>query len=135
MLNRLYPQYKNQIAFYLIYIREAHSTSDWASTWNQRENIVLPQPVNMSERQEHARISLRKLHIEFPALLDSMNGAAEKACSAWPSKAFLIDGRGRIVFSTGLSEQDFKPAQFEAALRKANSVTAAEAPGSPRRPQ
>jgi tetratricopeptide (TPR) repeat protein len=28
-LNRLYPEYKDRIPFYLIYIREAHSTTDW----------------------------------------------------------------------------------------------------------
>ena len=134
-LNRLYPEYKNQIPFYLIYIREAHSTTDWQSTRNQREGITLPAAANMSEQGEHASMCVRKLHIEFPALLDSMNGTAEKAYSAWPSKAVLVDRQGRIVFSTGLSEQDFNPERFESALRKASTSTAAQAPGSPRRPQ
>jgi len=50
-----------------------------------------------------------------------MNGGAEKAYAAWPSKAYLLDTRGRIIFSTSLSEQDFKPEQLEAALRKART--------------
>jgi tetratricopeptide (TPR) repeat protein len=118
-LNKLYPEYKNQIPFYLIYIREAHSTNDWASTRNQREGIVLEPAANMGERQDHANMCVRKLHIEFPTLLDSMEGSAEKAYAAWPSKAYVVDKRGKILFSTGLSEQDFHPSELEAALRKA----------------
>lgn len=117
-LNRLYPEYKDRLPFYLIYIREAHSMSDWQSTKNQREGITLQPAANMSERQDHATMCVRKLHIEFPALLDSMNGAAEKAYAAWPSKAYLVDRNGRVQFSTALGEQDFHPAEFEAALQK-----------------
>jgi tetratricopeptide (TPR) repeat protein len=120
-LNRLYPEYKNQIPFYLIYIREAHSTADWSSTRNAREGVVLEPPTSMSEKQDHATLCVRKLGIAFPALLDSMNGAAEAAYAAWPSKAFLLDRRGRIVFSTGLSEQDFSPEQLETALRQVSA--------------
>jgi tetratricopeptide (TPR) repeat protein len=118
ILNRLYPEYKNEIPFYLVYIREAHSSQDWASTQNQREGITLQPAYNMEERSDHATMCVRKLHIEFPTLLDTMNGDAEKAYFAWPSKAYLLDSRGRITFSTGLSEQDFKPEQLKAALRK-----------------
>ena len=121
-LNRLYPEYKDRIPFYLIYIREAHSTTDWQSTRNQREGITLKPATSMSERQDHATICVRKLHIEFPTLLDSMSGAAEKAYAAWPSKAYLVDNRGKILFSTGLGEQDFHPAQFEAELQKATTT-------------
>jgi len=121
-LNRLYPEYKDRIPFYLIYIREAHSTTDWQSTRNQRDGITLQPAANMSEQQDHATRCVRKLHIEFPTLLDSMNGAAEKAYAAWPSKAYLVDSRGKIFFSTGLGEQDFHPVEFEAELQKVTTV-------------
>jgi len=133
ILNKLYPEYKRHVPFYLVYIREAHSTADWASTRNRREGVVLQPAADMSERQDHATMCVRNLHIEFPALLDSMSGAAEKAYSAWPSKAFLVDRQGRIIFSTGLSEQDFNPEQLEAALRKAS--TPAQESHSPHRAQ
>ena len=120
-LNRLYPEYKNDVPFYLIYIREAHSTQDWASTQNQREGITLQPAKSLDERSDHATMCVRKLHIEFPTLLDTMNGGAEKAYAAWPSKAYLLDTHGRIIFSTGLGEQEFKPEQLEAALAKART--------------
>ena len=118
VLNQLYSRYKSEVPFYLIYIREAHSTADWMSTQNQREGIALPAAANMLEQQEHATMCVRKFHIDFPTLLDGMDGAAERAYSAWPSKAVLVDRHGRILFSTGLSEQDFDALRFEAALKK-----------------
>ena len=117
-LNRLYAEYKGRIPFYLIYIREAHPIGKWQSTRNEREGIALPAATTMDEQHDHAALCLRKLHIAYPTLLDGMNGSAGKAYSAWPSKAFLVDRQGRIVFSSGLSEFDFKPSQLEAAIRK-----------------
>jgi hypothetical protein len=84
----------------------------------------------MGEQQQHATLCVRKLHIEFPTLLDSMSGAAEKAYAAWPSRAYLVDNRGKILFSTGLGEQDFHPAEFEAELQKV--TTAVKESRSPR---
>jgi tetratricopeptide (TPR) repeat protein len=118
VLGKLYPEYKDRIPFYLIYIREAHSTTDWASTRNQREDVTLRPAGNMEERQDHATMCVRKLRIDFPTFVDGMNGAAEKAYAAWPSKAFLLDKLGRIVYASGLSEQDFKPDELENQLRK-----------------
>jgi thioredoxin-like negative regulator of GroEL len=116
-LNALYTTYKGQLSFLLIYIREAHSTADWQSTRNEREGIVLRPATTIIEQQEHAKMCLRKLHLEFPAFLDDITGNAEKAYSAWPSKAYLVDSHGRIVFVTGLSELDFKPDRLESAIR------------------
>lgn len=121
-LGKLYPEYKDKIPFYLIYIREAHSTTDWASTKNQREDVRLRPATNMEEQQDHATMCLRKLRIDFPTFVDGMNGAAEKAYAAWPSKAFLLDKRGRIVYASGLSEQDFKPEELENQLRKLTAL-------------
>jgi tetratricopeptide (TPR) repeat protein len=121
-LGKLYPEYKDKIPFYLIYIREAHSTTDWASTKNQREDVTLRPATNMEEQQDHATMCVRKLRIDFPTFVDGMNGAAEKAYAAWPSKAFLLDKRGRIVYASGLSEQDFKPEELENQLRKLTAL-------------
>ena len=121
-LRKLYPEYKDKIPFYLIYIREAHSTADWAATKNQREDITLKPASNMEEQQDHATMCVRKLRIDFPTFVDGMNGAAEKAYAAWPSKAFLLDKRGRIVYASGLSEQDFKPDELENQLRKLTAL-------------
>jgi Flp pilus assembly protein TadD len=129
-LNAFYTKYKDQIPFYLIYIREAHSTADWQSARNEREGIALRPAGTMGERQKHAKLCVRKLRIAFPALLDDMSDEAEKAYSAWPSKVYVVDREGQISFSTGLSELDFNANQLEAAIRKAS--TRAKEPIFPR---
>lgn len=118
-LNKLFAAYKGRLGFYLIYIREAHSTSDWQSTRNQRDGVVMAPANTVGERKEHAAVCVRKLHLDFPALLDSKDGMAENAYAAWPSRAYLISQEGNIAFSTGLSELEFKPGQLEAAIRQA----------------
>ncbi|MGH9584562.1 MAG: tetratricopeptide repeat protein, partial [Bryobacteraceae bacterium] len=103
-LNRLYVKYKGRLPFYLIYIREAHSEAGWQSTRNERAGISLLPAKNMRERAAHAGLCVRKLHIEFPALLDDNAGTAAKAYAAWPSRAYVIDADGRIAYRTGLTE-------------------------------
>lgn len=120
-LNRLYSKYKDQVSFYLVYIREAHSTGNWQSTRNDREGVVLAPAKNMSERAEHATLCVRKLHIDFPALLDDDAGTAAKAYAAWPSRAYLINANGRITYQTGLTELEFKAAALEAAMRNTSA--------------
>jgi hypothetical protein len=43
----------------------------------------------------------------------------EKAYNAWPSRVFLIGRDGRIEYRTRLTELDFHPVEFEAALQEA----------------
>ena len=47
-----------------------------------------------------------------------MDGAAEKAYSAWPSRVYLVGRDGRVAFDSRLGEQDFRAADFEAAIRE-----------------
>lgn len=118
-LTSMYRSRSSQIAFLLIYIREAHAEGDWQSTRNQRENIVVVPARTLSEKQEHASMCSRKLHLPFPALVDGLDGAVEKAYNAWPSRAFVITRNGRVAYSTRLTELDFHPQQMEEALRAA----------------
>lgn len=117
-LASMYRNHHSEIAFLLIYIREAHSTGDWQSTRNQRENIAVAPARTFVEKQEHASSCSRKLHLPFPALVDGMDGAVEKAYNAWPSRVFVIARNGRVAYSTRLTELDFRPQEMEEALRQ-----------------
>ncbi len=117
-LTSMYQIYGSQIAFLLIYIREAHGDGDWQSTRNLRENIVIEPAHTLTEKQEHASMCSRKLHVPFPAVVDGMDGAVEKAYNAWPSRAFVIARDGRIAYATRLTELDFHPHQMEEALKQ-----------------
>jgi tetratricopeptide (TPR) repeat protein len=118
-LNSLYQRYGSRVPFYLIYIREAHATGNWQSTRNEREGITMAPATTMEQKEGHAAICSLKLHLQFPSLVDSMDGRVEAAYSAWPSRAFVIGQDGRIRYSTGLSQQDFRPRELELAVQSA----------------
>jgi Flp pilus assembly protein TadD len=119
-LKRISQQYRGQADFRLVYIREAHAPgeSQWESTINEREGIALGPARNIAEKREHADLCLRKLDLPWPAVVDTMDGAAESAYQAWPSRVYIVNRDGRIVFHSRLGELDFHPGDFEKALRE-----------------
>ncbi len=120
-LKALEAKYGAQAHFLLIYIREAHAAGDWQSTRNEREGVALPQAQALAEKQNHAVMCSRTLHLPFQALLDGLDNKVESAYGAWPSRAFVIGVDGRVRYSTRLTELDFSVNDMETALRSAGS--------------
>ncbi|MGA8182820.1 MAG: tetratricopeptide repeat protein [Terriglobia bacterium] len=118
-LKSLNSKYGRRIPFYLVYIREAHATNNWQSTENEREGISLAPAKTMAEKQGHAVMCTRRLHLQFPALVDGIDGRVEKAYAAWPSHVFVIGEDGRILYTSGLTRQDFHPKAMAAAIQSA----------------
>jgi peroxiredoxin len=116
-LNELHERYGERVEFRMVYIREAHPEGgDWESTINRREGVSLPVARSMDERAEHAAVCRRSMDISYETTLDAMDGVAEKAFDAYPSRAFVIDREGTVTFSTGLDEQRLHEEALEAAL-------------------
>jgi tetratricopeptide (TPR) repeat protein len=118
-LNALYHRYGDRLPFFLVYIREAHTTDNWQSTRNERERVAMAPATTIEEKQDHAAMCSLKLHLPFPALVDRMDGAMEAAYAAWPSRVFVIGLDGRVRYSTWLTQQDFHAEAMERALRAA----------------
>lgn len=121
-LKRISDEYRDRVDFRLVYIREAHSgdgaEAGWQSTINEREGVPLGPARDLAEKRQHADLCLRKLNLPWQAVVDGMDGAAEKSYQAWPSRVYLVDRGGRVAFSSRLGELDFRPAELEAALRE-----------------
>jgi tetratricopeptide (TPR) repeat protein len=115
-LNRLYDRYRGLVEFRLVYIREAHPEGEWQSTINARQGVSLPEARSEPERGEHAALCRTRLAIPYEAVLDGMNGAAENAFSAFPSRAFVLDRTGKITYATALDEESLRPEALAAAL-------------------
>jgi tetratricopeptide (TPR) repeat protein len=120
-LKALYQQYGDRVPFFLVYVREAHATDNWQSTRNEREGVAMAPANTLKEKQGHAALCSLKLHLQFPALVDGMDGRVEAAYAAWPSRAFLIGKDGRILYSTRLSQLDLRAEDMESLIRKAIS--------------
>ena len=121
-LKRISTVYHDRVDFRLVYINEAHADSatesQWQSTINEKEGVDLAAPRNLTEKQEHAALCVRKLSLPFAIEVDGMDAAAEKAYQAWPSRLYLVGRDGKIAYQTRLGELDFHPDGLERAIRE-----------------
>ncbi len=126
-LTSLNRRYGTRVPFLLVYIREAHAQgAGWQSTRNTSEKIALTPANTMAEKEEHAAMCSRKLHLPFQAVVDGMDGAVEKAYNAWPSRLFVVARDGRVVYDTRLTELDFDPPALDAVLKRVSEPRSQE---------
>jgi tetratricopeptide (TPR) repeat protein len=126
-LNDLYNRYHDRAEFLLVYVQEAHSDAEWQSTINEREKVALAPAKNYEQKDQYAITCSRKLPVKYPAVVDGLERAVEKAYGAWPSAVYVINPNGRIAFRSRLGEQEFSAPAMESALRSLGvSVTSAK---------
>ena len=103
--------------FFVVYIREAHAL-DSSEPLGGDGMPILEDPVDISERREVARVCMTRLALEpMPALVDSLDDAANAAYSAWPDRLYLFGRDGKIAFRGGPGPFGFQPQELEAAIR------------------
>jgi tetratricopeptide (TPR) repeat protein len=118
-LKQLYGKYGVRASFQMVYVREAHTVDGWQSGRNAREgDFVLKSASTLAEKQDHAAMCARKLHLPFPSAVDGMDGAVEEAYRAWPSRIFVVGSDGRVMYDSRLTEFDFHPDQIEQLLQE-----------------
>jgi len=113
----LYDTYRDRVAFYVVYIQEAHPTDLWQLPANVREGVLFASARTDTERNATASACVRKLGIRIPALLDRIGNETERAYTGWPDRIYLIGQNGRVAFKTAPGPYGFSPSQLERALR------------------
>lgn len=116
-LNRIYRNYREQFAFYVIYIKEIHPTDGWQVEANERESVLFQQHRSMAERIETGQACMLKTGCEIPALVDEMDDAVSRAYAAMPERLYLVDLEGRIAYKGGMGPMFFRPSEWEAAIQ------------------
>lgn len=106
------------MAFYAVYIQEAHPSDIWQMRSNIRDGVVFQNPRTDGERVNVAQSCVRRLGIHFPALIDGIDNSVDRMYKGWPDRLMLIDREGRLVFKSEPGPFGFKPDQLETALRK-----------------
>lgn len=106
------------MAFYAVYILEAHPSDVWQMQSNIRDSVVFSSPKNEDERTNVAGACVRKLGIKFPAIIDGFENHTEVAYTGWPDRLYLIDRDGKVVYKSKPGPFGFKPDQLEEALKK-----------------
>jgi hypothetical protein len=117
-LNKLHRDYGNRAAFYVVYIQEAHPIDAWQVDDNLEDDVLVASTTTPEERARVAGMCVRKLGIEFPALVDGPDNQAERAYTGWPDRLYVIDRDGRIEYKSDAGPFGFKPAAVEETLKR-----------------
>jgi hypothetical protein len=117
-LNKLYRDYRDRAAFYVVYISEAHPVDAWQMTDNVEDDVLVKSTTTLDERMEVAGVCVRKLGIELPALVDEADNRVERAYTGWPDRLYVIDKDGRVAHKSEAGPFGFKPANVEATLKR-----------------
>jgi type I thyroxine 5'-deiodinase len=112
----MYEKYGNEVAFYAVYILEAHPSDIWQMQSNVKDNVVFVTPKDYEERNSIANSCVRKLGIKFPAVIDDIENVTEKAYTGWPDRLYLIDRDGRVVYKSRPGPFGFRPDELNHSL-------------------
>ncbi len=104
------------MAFYAVYILEAHPSDVWQMESNIKDKVVFASPKDEEERALVAGACVRKLGIKFPAVIDGFDNTTEKAYTGWPDRIYLINANGRVAYKSKPGPFGFKPDEVRAAL-------------------
>jgi len=120
-LNKIYNNFRNQVEFCCIYIREAHpenSVGGFKTERNRSVGIIYDQPTKIEERGEIAEICVLKLNLQMPMYLDGMEDEAELNYAAWPERLYVIGSNGKIAYAGAMGPLGFDPDTWEAAIKE-----------------
>lgn len=115
-LEELYDRHRDEVEFFVVYIREAHPEDGWVLAANRRERIALADPTSFDERADAAEACALRLRTRIPILLDDLDDAVASAYGGWPDRLYLIGRDGRVAFQGGEGPFGFEPAELAAAI-------------------
>ena len=117
-LNALYREYADRVAFYVVYIQEAHPIDAWQLDVNLHDDVLVASTTTEDERMQVAGVCLTKLGIKLPALIDEPDNRVERAYTGWPDRLYVIDRDGRVAYKSAAGPVGFRPSEVGATLKR-----------------
>jgi uncharacterized secreted protein with C-terminal beta-propeller domain len=117
-LNKLYGDFRDRAAFYIVYIQEAHPIDAWQVNDNLKDDVLVASTKTTDERYSAAGLCVKNLGIELPALVDEPDNRVERAYTAWPDRLYVVDRNGHIAYKSAAGPFGFKPVEVETALKR-----------------
>jgi hypothetical protein len=85
---------------------------------NIKDKVVFASPKSEEERALVAGACVRKLGIQFPAVLDEFGNSTERQYTAWPDRIYLVDATGRVAYKSKPGPFGFKAEELKTALAR-----------------
>ncbi len=114
----MYEAYRDRVAFYVVYIQEAHPIDGWQLESNVKDSVLFANTRTIEKRTDVANVCVVKLGIKLPALVDLADDRVERAYTGWPDRLYVIDKDGRVAYKSDAGPFGFKPDAVEATLKK-----------------
>lgn len=115
-LEAIYRQYRAHVAFFVIYVQEAHPTDGWQVDSNVAEGILFRQHQDYEERQSVAATCSLDLHLSLPVLIEEIDNAIDEAYGAAPERLYLLGADGRVAYHGGAGPHFFDLDAWEQAI-------------------
>ena len=75
-------------------------------------------PITLEERRKAAGDCAESLQYGVKTYVDEMNDQVNNNYAAWPTRLYLIDKNGLVVYTGGLGPFGFKPGELKRAIQK-----------------
>ncbi len=129
-LNRLQRQYGERVNFVGVYVREPHPVDEWWLTPSRllralhnisksRAAVDISQPQHQQQRDTVARRAKNTLlNAEMTLLIDGMDNAVNERWTGQPTRIYLLDSQGRVIYNPGMGPYAFNPDYLGIELEK-----------------
>jgi hypothetical protein len=111
------------VAFYVVYIQEAHPSDGWVMRNNVQAGITVATPLKFGARIDVAKTCAANLKLPMSTLVDTMDNAVNYKYSAWPDRIYVVDAKGRIAVQAAHGPRGFKPGVEATAAWLAENVS------------
>jgi hypothetical protein len=115
-LEELHDRHDDDVAFFIVYIREAHPEDGWVLADNRREEIAVADPTSLEQRAAAAGACAVRLRTRIPVLLDGVDDEVALAYGGWPDRLYLIGSDGRVAFQGEVGPDGFRPEKLARAI-------------------
>ena len=117
-IEALYDRFRHEVAFVVVYIREAHPEDGWVVIDNREDDIRVFDPTTDAERRRVVESCAPRLSVRMPVVIDGIEDGVAAAYGAWPDRLYLVGRGGRIAFQGGAGPFGFLPDELEAAIEE-----------------
>jgi hypothetical protein len=112
----IYRRYRDHIAFFVVYVQEAHPTDGWQVERNVADGVLFRQHQSYDEREVVAATCSLDLDLSIPVLVEEMDNAIDEAYGAAPERLYLIGADGRVAYHGGAGPHFFDLEVWEQAI-------------------
>jgi Iodothyronine deiodinase len=116
-MEAMYQRFRHQVAFFVVYVQEAHPTDGWQVDSNVQEGILYRQHQTFDEREAVAHACSLDLHLPLPILVEELDNVIDEAYGAAPERLYVVGADGRVAYQGGAGPHFFDLDEWEQAIQ------------------